>query len=513
MALFESMLTLVLVAILLLQASRRTSVPYPTILAAAGVAVAVLPWTPAVAIDPQLALALFIAPALLDAAYDLPPRQLKRYWPPLLALAGVAVLLTTAAVAVVGVTMAGLPIAAAIALGAIVAPPDAAAAAAVLGRFTLPRSTLTVLKGESLLNDAAALLIFTAAVAAASERDALSSVVPELLIAAPGGVALGYAIGRGYLVLAARFAGTISAILFQFAATFGVWVLAERLHLSAVLAVVVYAMVIAARGPDRQQARDRVRSYAVWEAAVFLLNVVAFMLMGLQARDIVGRLDPSQTWEAFGFAGAVLATVIGVRIVWVMTYNRIARSVAARRPGQYAPNFAQGVAVSWCGMRGLITLAIALALPADFPGRDLIVLSAFVVVLGTLVFQGLTLGPLLRLLDFKPDTSFDDDLSSARLALLDAAERDIAGRDDDAAARLRVEIEAQRALTRDGAHRHSATEMGELKMRSVMAKRAALAELRNSGRIDDDVFHALEQELDWQELAATPSSQLEIAET
>lgn len=512
MLLFESLLTLVLVAILLLQASRRTSVPYPTILAAAGVAVAALPWTPNVAIDPQLALALFIAPALLDAAYDLPPRELKRHWAPLLALAGVAVVLTTTAVAAVGVLVAGLPLAAAVALGAIVAPPDAAAATAVLGRFVLPRNTVTVLKGESLLNDAAALLIFSGAVAAFSQSHAPWRLVLELGLAAPGGVAFGYAAGHGFLVLSRRFSGTISAILFQFAATFGVWVVAERLHLSAVLAVVAYAMVIARYSPERQHAWDRVRSYAVWEAVVFLMNVVAFMLMGMQARAIVGRLDPGEISGAFGFAGLVLAAVVGVRIVWVLAYNRFIH-VRARRTGRPAPTFAQGVAVSWCGMRGLITLAVALGLPTDFPGRDLIVLSAFVVVLGTLVLQGLTLGPLLRLLDFKPDTSFDQDLAAARLMLLDAAEGSLEGRGGDAVERLRAEIEAQRALTRGGAHRHSATEMGELKMRSVEAKRRALAELRRGGLIDDDVFHALEQELDWQELASTPPSRLEIAET
>lgn len=511
MALFESMLTLVLTAIVLLQASRRFALPYPTVLAAAGVAVAALPWTPFVAIDPQLALALFIAPALLDAGYDLPPRQLKRHWAPLLALAGVAVLLTTIAVAVVGVTAAGLPWAAAIALGAIVAPPDAAAAAAVLSGFALPRNTLAVLKGESLLNDAAALLIFTAALGV-SQSHGLAVLAPELLLAAPGGLLFGWVAGLGYLVLARWFAGTLSAILLQFAATFGVWVLAERLHLSAVLAVVAYAMVIARYGPERQEARDRVRSYAVWESAVFLLNVVAFMLLGLQARDIVGRLNPTDMGRAFGFAALVLLTVIVVRIVWVMVYGQTMRLLAARkgRPGR--PTFAQGIAVSWCGMRGLVTLAIALALPAGFPERDLIVLTAFTVVFGTLVLQGLTLGLVLRLLNFKQDASFDEDLARARLHLLEAADAALEGRNEHAAARLREELVAQRALTKDGAHRHSSTELGELKLLLVATKRRALAELRRSGAIDDDVFHTLEQELDYLELAALPAERLEVQE-
>ncbi|HEY0292288.1 MAG TPA: cation:proton antiporter, partial [Hansschlegelia sp.] len=422
------------------------------------------------------------------------------------------VLLTTAAVATLGVYAAGMPIAAAIALGAIVAPPDAAAAAAVLGRFSLPRRTVSVLKGESLLNDAAALLIFTAAVAAVAEPDAFSGLVPQLLLAAPGGVLLGWITGRGYLVLSRWFAGALSALLFEFAATFGVWVLAERLHLSAILAVVVYAMVVARLGPERQLAHHRVRSYAVWETAVFLLNVVAFMLIGLQARAVVGRLDASATWKALGFAGLVLLTVVVVRIAWVFAYTTtvVARM---RRRGEAPPTLAQRVVVSWCGMRGLVTLATGIALPADFPARDTIVLSAFVVVLGTLVLQGISLGPLLKLLSFKPDTSFDDDLARARLSLLDAADQALEGRGDETTARVRAEIEAQRELTRRGDHRSSATELGERKMESLVAKRRALADLRRRGDIDDDVFHALEQELDWQEIAASPPDRIEIAET
>jgi NhaP-type Na+/H+ or K+/H+ antiporter len=168
MDLFESTLILLFVAIVLLQISRRLAVPYPTMLAMAGVAVAALPWAPGIVMEPQLALALFIAPVLLDAAYDMPPRELWRYSMPLVALAVVAVLLTTAAVAWVAVALAGIPMAAAVALGAIVAPPDAAAATAMLSRFSLPRRMVTVLKGESLLNDAVAIVIFSTAVALVS---------------------------------------------------------------------------------------------------------------------------------------------------------------------------------------------------------------------------------------------------------------------------------------------------------------------------------------------------------
>nr|WP_246702611.1 cation:proton antiporter [Starkeya sp. ORNL1] len=234
MALFESMLVLVTLAVILLQVSRRLSIAYPTMLAFAGAVVAALPFAPEIRIEPELMLALFVAPALLDAGYDFPPRAVLRNWLPLLALAAAAVLLTTAAVAWVGVALAGLPLAAAIALGAIVAPPDAAAATAMLGRFSLPRRTVTVLKGESLLNDAVALLIFTAAVGMASGPTE-AGLMRELALAAPGGVLFGLAAGAAYLAVYGFLAGTLGGTVFSFVATFGVWIIAERLHLSAIL--------------------------------------------------------------------------------------------------------------------------------------------------------------------------------------------------------------------------------------------------------------------------------------
>lgn len=511
MILFESMLTLMLVAILFLQVSRRLAIPYPAMLAAAGVVVAALPWSPDIGIDPHLALALFIAPALLDAAYDLPPRTLLRNWLPLLALAGVAVLLTTAVVAWLGVVWAGLPLAAAIALGAIVAPPDAAAATAVLGRFQLPRRTVTILLGESLLNDAVALLIFSAAVSVAA-KESWSSLLPALSLAVPGGLLFGFLLGRLYVVLFPILRDTLGGTLFQFVATFGAWVLAERLHLSAILAVVTFAMTLGHHVPERQSARERVHSYAVWEATVFLLNVLAFLLMGLQAREIVARLHPSEIWQALGFAGAVLVAVIGTRLLWVMLYNRLVNWYGAGRPNMAVPSLAQGIVVSWCGMRGLVTLATALALPGDFPGRDLILLCALAVVLGTLVLQGLTLGPLIRLLRFEKDTSFDRELASTRTVLLETALDILAEDTSDAATRVRDIYQEERNISAEGNHPREVTDVHRLRRDAIEVKRKKLAELRRTNVIDDDVFHALVEELDWAELASTPPSRVHMEE-
>lgn len=512
MALFESLLTLAAVAIVLLQVSRRLGIPYPAMLAMAGAAVAVLPWSTPIAIDPQLALVLFIAPALLDAAYDLPPREMKRHWMPIIALAGVAVLLTTAAVAWVGVALGGMPLAVAIALGAIVAPPDAAAASAVLSRFKLPRRMLTVLKGESLLNDAVALLIFSAAVSTAMADETHASMITELALAVPGGILVGLVIGRIHVYLSPRLAGTLGGTLFEFVTTFAAWIIAERLQLSAILAVVAFAVTVARYTPELQSARDRVHSYAVWESTVFLLNVLAFLLMGMQASVIVARLEPGEVREAMAFASCVFGAVVAVRIAWVMIYNRAVRAWNGMRGIRGGTSLASGFIVSWCGMRGLVTLAIALGLPESFPSRDLIVLSAFVVVLGTLVVQGLTLGPLIRLAGIKPDESFERELSPARVALLDAAVASLGDRDDVPAARVRAYYAEERKATERGDYLHDGSATTQLRMKAIAAQRRKLAEMRRAEKIDDDIFHTLEQELDWDELSASPADRIEMVE-
>src|SRR5258708_35674161 len=197
MPLFEITLVLLAIAVVLLQIARHIRVPYPAMLALAGGCVAALPFAPHLSIEPRLALALFVAPAVMDTAFDMPPREMLRVWLPLTSLAVVLVLLTTAAVAWAGWALAGLPLAAAVALGAIVAPPDAAAAAAVLRAFNRPRRTMAVLQRESLLKDDVALLAFGLAVSAAvSPGNGWNAVLPRLLIAVPGGAGPGRAFPR-----------------------------------------------------------------------------------------------------------------------------------------------------------------------------------------------------------------------------------------------------------------------------------------------------------------------------
>jgi NhaP-type Na+/H+ or K+/H+ antiporter len=264
MTFFESLLVLLLCAIVLLQVARRLALPYPAMLAGAGVIVALIPGAPTIPIEPSTYLALFIAPALVDAAYDFPPGATRRFLAPLITFAVVAVILTTGVVAWIASAFLGLPLAAGVALGAIVAPPDAAAATAVLRNFSIPRSTDAVLKGESLFNDATALLLFSGALTLLASGGLRLGVGLRLGFAVPGGVLLG--IACAYLV---RFVNplvkdTLGGNLLQFVLSYLVWIVADHLHLSAVLCVIAFAMTLARNTyASSFDARMRVHSYAV----------------------------------------------------------------------------------------------------------------------------------------------------------------------------------------------------------------------------------------------------------
>ncbi|WP_296745252.1 sodium:proton antiporter [Mesorhizobium sp.] len=508
MALFELTLILLLIAVALTALSRWLEVPYPSLLALAGVGIAFVPGAPTIQIDPELALALFIAPVLLDAAYDTSLRDLNRYRLPLLLLALGAVVFTTVVVALVGWKMAGLPIAAAIALGAIVAPPDAVAANAVLSQFRVPHRIMAILQGESLLNDATALLIYRISVSAAIGALVLRDAVPVILLSTVGSVAAGYLFGRFSMVTLARIEDAASSTVVQFAGTFAVWIIADKIGLSAIITIVVYAITIARRAPRRMSARRRVTSYSVWETAVFVLNVLAFVLMGLQARSIVSRLEGQGQAEAFIFAATVLAVVIVSRLIWVAGYVAVIRWLA-RFDGEElrreAPTFRGAVLVGWCGMRGLVTLVAAVALPVGFPGRDPIVLAAFAVVLGTLVLQGMSLKPLLRVLNFDRDSTIDHEVAQARVAVMQAALDVLSRKTSAAAAVVREQYEAQRKIAENPDDAQAATEYDRLRLYAIKRQRDTLEELRRNGTIGDEAYHRIEEEIDWAELAASPA--------
>lgn len=509
---FEWTIGLMLGAMLLSALARRLGVPYPTFLALGGVGIAFLPDAPAWTLDPELALALFVAPVLLDAAFDTSMRDLRDNWVPVATLVLVAVGLTTVAVAiVVHWLLPAMPWAAAIALGAIVAPPDAAAATAVLRSVKLPYRVLKILEGESLLNDASALLIYRVAVSAALATSlSASHVVPALTAAIIGSLVAGYAFARISMLVTARITDVPSTIIMQFAGTFTVWIAAEKLGLSGILTIVVYAVTLARNVPAYTPARLRVPSYAVWETIVYLLNVMAFVLIGTQLRPIWAALDDSVRWQYSVIAGAVLATVIVTRIVWVMANNTVWRllifrfGLKPRRATISPPSQKGGLLVAWSGMRGIVTLAAAFALPEGFPYRDLILLTAFGVVLGTLVIQGLTLRPLVTWLALDDGDPVAHEVGWARRAAFHAALEAIDGNTSAEAEMLRLEYRQMLDQSESNPDGLTSSELPADPVRrdAIRAARQKLFEMRESGEIGDDAFHRLEEEFDWAELSA-----------
>ncbi|MEG3162395.1 sodium:proton antiporter [Sphingomonas sp. LB2R24] len=508
MILFETVLLLLLGAALLSLLAGRLGVPYPTLLALGGVAVALIPGTPRLDPPPDLILALFVAPVLLDAAHDTSLRDLRANWRPVLSLVVVAVGLTTIVVAcVVRQFLPDMPWAAAIALGALLAPPDAVAALAVMRAVSPPHRIRAILEGESLLNDASSLLIYNLAVAAVSVgafRPA--DVLPAFGLVTIGSVVVGWVLARIVVRLTAPIAHPAIATILQFVTTFGVWILAERLHLSGVVTIVVFGLTAGRRSSASLPTFVRVQSFATWETVTLVLNVLAFTMVGLQLRPILERLDSAELTTYPLFALAILAVVVLVRLAWVLVYgaaHRLSR-VTGNGPRTWAETVKSGILVGWSGMRGIVTLAAALAIPEGFPYRDFILLSAFVVVLGTLVIQGLTLKPLLRALQFPEDTIIADEVTAARESALDATLRALGEDTGPAADRLRREYGEALGFARAGDDPRASTD-NVLRQRVIPAARSAIDTLRAKGTIGDEAYRTVEEELDRLELSSRPS--------
>jgi monovalent cation/hydrogen antiporter len=513
----EQLLALFVAAVILAAGARRVGAPYPVFLALGGALLAFVPVAAGFTIPPELALALFVAPVLLDAAYDASLRDLKDNWAPVMGLVIFAVGLTTVAVAVVArAIVPSMPWAPAIALGAIVAPPDAVAATAVLRQLRPPHRILTILEGESLLNDATALLIYRLAVGAvAANGFSIGAVAPAFLLAVAGSVVAGPALGWLTLRVMDRVQHVPTAIILQFATTFGVWIVAEHLGLSGVLTMVCYAIFVAQSAPERIPARIRIPTYAVWETIVFALNVLAFIFIGLQIRPILESLEVADRGTYVAVAGAVLLTVIVVRLAWHMSFNAVIRwrhrQVGFHPPRpMLRPTLASGLIISWAGMRGIVSLAAALALPSGFPYRDLIVLTAFGVVLGTLVIHGLTLKPLLRALDLRDDDPVGRELHAARERALQAGLASFADQESPVAHAVRQEFTAhltQVPVDSDPDHPTPRSPHVELHHEAVEAARQAVHAMRANDEIGDDAFHQIEEELDWLEMAGRKTTE------
>ena len=345
--------------------------------------------------------------------------------------------------------------------------------------------------------------------AVAANGFSIGAVAPTFLLAVAGSVVAGPVLAWLYLRVTKRVQDVPTFIILSLISTFAVWMLADRVGLSGVLTMVGYAITLARTAPGRTPARIRIPTYAVWETVVFALNILAFIFIGLQIRPILESLEAADRGRYVAVAGAVLLTVILVRLAWHMSFNAVVRWRHGRlgfhppRP-MLRPTVGSGLIISWAGMRGIVSLAAAMALPPAFPYRDLIVLTAFCVVLGTLAIQGLTLKPLLRALDLRDDDPGGRELTAARERALRAGLASFAGDSSPVAGVVRQELAARLANERADGHAGGAARsaQSELYRGAVHAARQAVLAMRANDEIGDDAFHRMEEELDWLEMTS-----------
>lgn len=512
---FEWIIVLMIAAAVLAELARRIGAPYPTLLALGGAALAFLPNSPQWTLDPKLALTLFVAPVLLDAAYDTSLRDLCAIWRPVTGLVIAAVGTT-----VIGVALAcrwlvpEMPWATAIALGAIVAPPDAAAATAVMRQVGLPHRVLSILEGESLLNDASALFVYRLALMVAIAGPlGVRDYLPVFMLTVFGSIAAGVALALLLRPVLSASRHVPTSLILQFSITFAVWILAEHLGLSGILTIVAFAMTMARGGGPRIPARMRVPILAVWETVVFVLNALAFVLIGMQLRPIWERLGSATArMDAVTVAVLVLCVAIGARFAWVMGYSAVVIRRQKKLGGALhtKKSWAGAAVVSWAGMRGIVTLAAAFAIPetlsdgSPFPFRDLLLLCAFVVVFGTLLVQGVTMKPFIRLLGLSDDDSIAAEVRAGRTLMYQALLSSIEGDQSLHAKLLAKEYQAVVELNSkpDTVRPLSEVPGGELRRFAIEAARDKAIALRSQDIIGDHAYRILTQELDWAELSA-----------
>jgi monovalent cation/hydrogen antiporter len=516
----ETVLLLLGLTTLLAVAAKKVDVPWPIFLVLGGMVLAFTPGLPSVRLDPQLVFVLFLPPILYAAAYFTSWRDFRDSLLSISLLAVGLVAATTAAVAAAFhglVPELGWPVA--FVLGAIVSPPDAIAATAIARKLGLPRRIVTILEGESLVNDATGLVLLkfaTAAVVTGTFHAGAAAVDFVLLVA--GGIVVGLAVGWIFGKVERLLDDSVLAATGSVLVSFATYLLAERLHVSGVLAVVAAGLVQGRVVPRLWSARVRLEATAVWDTVVFVLNALVFVLIGLQLRSIVKGLGVWPRTAVVDAVFAVIATTIAVRIVWMFPGARLPRLLfPAYRKKSPMPPWQWITVTGWAGMRGVVSLAAALALPlttqdgTPFPGRDLIVFTTFAVILATLVLQGLTLGPFIRWLAIGRDRTAADEerharklLAEAGLARVDAlAEENMLGAHQfhgvrqELVDRLRALVKADREEPLPAS---TPAVLLRLRHESLGAQREKLLELRGTEVIGDDVFHRLQHELDLEEM-------------
>jgi CPA1 family monovalent cation:H+ antiporter len=509
----EAVIIILLVAVAVFGGlSTRLGLPYPILLVLGGLALGFMPGMPEVELAPELVLVVFLPPLLYSAAFFASLRDLRADARPIALLSTGLVVATTVAVAVtLHALVDGLPWAACFALGAIVGPTDPVAATTIARRLGVPRRTVNVLEGESLVNDATALVLYRVAVGAfgGGAFDVLDAGW-DLVVAAVGGAAVGLAVAVVVREVRRRLDDPPVELTISLLSGYAAYVPAEHIGGSGVVAAVTTGIAVGWWSPVIATPAVRTQGFAVWELLTYLLNALLFVLIGLQLPHIVDGLGEESAGFLVGVAAAVCAVVIVTRLVWVHLSAAVVR-LLDRRPSQRErrSDWRSRTVLGWAGMRGSVSLAAALALPANTPQRDLLQFLTFVVILVTLVVQGLTLPAVIRALGVEDDGTEDREELLGRLKATQAALariEELKAEDwprEDTLERLTGAYEYRRRRLKARAGKidddgyEDRSEAYQRVVREVLdAQRQAVWQLRNGGQISNDVMHRLEREFD-----------------
>jgi monovalent cation/hydrogen antiporter len=510
-----SAVLIVLVAIaVLFEIARRIGVPYPTLFVLGGLGLAFVPGLPHIQLEPDLVLLVFLPPLLFAAAVESPIRDLRTNLAPLLRLSFGLVLVTMVIVAAVAqATIPGIGWPAAFTLGAIVGPTDALAATSVIRRLGAPRVVRTLLEGEALFNDATALVAYRTAALAVTGTFVLSEALGTFVVAAVGGIAIGLIVGRLAGEILRRLDDPPVEVLISVVIPFAAYLPADRLGLSGVLAAVAAGLVVGRRFGTILTASSRVLWQTSWKMIGFVLNGFVFVLIGLELPDVLRGLGGRPAIEIVGLALLVSGVVVVTRIVWVFASSLLPgspRRVLARRNPRLASRIT--LVVGWAGLRGAVSLAAALALPADFPERNLILLLTFAVILVTLVGQGLTLPWFIRRSGWDGVEPDGDEATLARTASYQAGLDEIERARPEWPGHVELLDRLQSGLRDRTQHlatadpdetaerRQERIEHEAIQHGVISAQRTAVIQLRDSGDINDLTLRMIERELDLEEL-------------
>jgi Na+/H+ antiporter len=510
------LVSLLLSVVVLGTIARLVHIPYPIVLVIGGLVMGlVLGPDDTVTLDPELVLVIFLPPLLYSSAFFANLHDIRSGIRVVTVQAVGLVLVTMCTVAVVAHELIdGMSWPVAFVLGAIVSPTDALAPAEILRRLRVPRRMVSLIEGESLLNDGTALVAYNTALAAVTTSFVFIDATGDFVVNVAGGIGVGLVAGKVLVEIRRRINDIPTEITISLLSGYAGYLPAEALDVSGVLGAVTAGIVIGWAAPEISTASMRLQGYAVWEILTFLLNALLFVLIGLQLPTILEDLQNEAPLTLVGWAVAVSATVILTRLVFSEVFTRFIRFVD-RRPVQRARRSSWRIRMvnAWCGMRGAVSLAAALALVEDFPMRNIVLFLTFAVIFATLVLQGLTLPPLIKALGVEDDGADErEELIGRRAAVEAALERlDQLGEQewtrDDTTERMRMMYEYRQ--------RRFAIRAGEIEdgdgvdavenrsrryqkmVRSVLsAQRQRLVELRNRGEISNEVMHRLERELD-----------------